>query len=325
MNRIAPAEQSLTYADGNWTACEAAPDGERILRRRFAATGIDLIMLYAGTLLLAQSGWTFALFPLVLFLMRDWGEGHSPGKRLFNLAACDARGRRCTLGASILRNITLLPPLLLVELALLLFSTRGTRLGDFLGSTVVQFREARASATAEHPASTSQIQLPDSIEGAAPSAPADHDPASDPFDAMIIDPGLLTPDAVTPEEIAEAEADATATPGGPRGVSPSQPKQLNTTAIDPLLAARCIGILGPVTNETLDAAYWRYVDQWSPDAVQTLSDGELHSRCVELAESKEGLPFDVPEPVDAGAGHLICMQYLNDWFVIINKCRDSLG
>ena len=64
---------------------DAAPAGEPLIRRRFAAAGIDLMLLCCGVLLLGQVQWMFASLALGLFMARDWDDGYSPGKRVFKV------------------------------------------------------------------------------------------------------------------------------------------------------------------------------------------------------------------------------------------------
>lgn len=87
------------------------------------------------------------LFPvaglgLVYLLAKDsLGQGASLGKRLYNLQVLHGEtGEPCTLRSSVLRNLSLLVPLLpMVEVVLL--SATGLRLGDRAGETRVVFTE----------------------------------------------------------------------------------------------------------------------------------------------------------------------------------------
>lgn len=123
---------------------------------RGAALGIDLVLL-AGVPLLTATVIVFAVLLVVeeppvylavgfriaqaafvgAFLVRDARAGLSPGKRLLGLRVQTRRGP-ATLGASLLRNATLLIPLWNVVEAVSLIR-RGERPGDRLaGTTVVE-------------------------------------------------------------------------------------------------------------------------------------------------------------------------------------------
>ena len=107
--------------------------------------------------------------------------------------------------------------------------------------------------------------------------------------------------------------------------APLQVEEPPAPAIDLHAAARCIGIEGDVTYDSLDDAYWQYVERYSPDAVQDLTDDELRTRCAELAAAKADLSLAVPLPAGEDPYRSAHLQYLNDWFVVINKCRDALN
>jgi len=297
-----------TFAAGPFSAYEAGSRRERLARRRCAATAVDLILLAATALLLAQARWSFAFFAVGLFLMRDWGEGYSPGKRIFRLIAFDSPDCYCTLTASVLRNVTLLPPLILVELLLLLFSRRGRRLGDMIASSTVDLRRNVCPTPAGAPADATE---PDCPQAVVPTV-----------DEMIIDESSLQRLCDLPQDETTAAPSDTTTEDDTM-MQVAEPGE--TPAIAPDVAAQCLGISGEVTYETLDDAYWRYVERFSPDAAENLETAELLAVCAELAASKLGLPVPAPAPPPDTADRAAAVAYLNDWFVIINKCRDSLS
>lgn len=297
----------------------AVPDGESLIRRRFAATCIDLLLLCTGAYLMWQARWTFVLFAFAVFLMRDWAEGYSPGKRLFGLAAFGPHGRRCTLAASALRNITLLPPFLFVEMAIVLFSKRRLRLGDILGGTAVRRRQPAQAANAEWPEAdpaTAQLGGPNETDAEIP----DDLSATESFDSMIIDVLPAARETLTSEEPLPPAGTEEGAPSADR-----QQDELAASSIEPGLAAACIGIEGEVTEESLDDAYWEYVERYSPDAAGELSDDQLPALCAEIASAKAGLPIPVPDPLPENPARSDCLQYLNEWFVVINRCRDALS
>jgi|GEM_PF-6307255 len=297
------------------------PDAETLIRRRFAATGVDLVAFCAGAYLLSHAGGMFVAAAVLLFLMRDWAEGYSPGKRIFKLAVFDSRSRRCTLKASVVRNITLVTPLLIVELALVLFSERGQRLGDLLASTVVRLRCEPVSATTTEPAEEdSATEIWDGADEEGQQDSPAQAPRADTLDSMIIDAGLPAPESLT----SEAPGYATS-PEQTELTAPLQVEEPPAPAIDLHTAACCIGIEGEVTLDSLDDAYWQYVERYSPDAAQDLTDDELRARCAELAAAKADLSLAVTLPADENPDRSTCLQYLNNWFVVINKCRDALS
>jgi len=295
--------------------------GDALVRRRFAATGIDLAAFCAGAYLLSHAGWMFVAAAVVLFLVRDWAEGYSPGKRIFELAAFDPHGRRCTLRASVLRNVPLVSPLLIAELALLLFSKRAVRLGDLLASTVVRRRSQPALATTTQQAEeASATEISGGSEEEARQNPQAEAAGAEAADSLIIDAGLLTPESLT-----SAPSEVIAQPHHHEGPTDPLPQASCASPIDPREAALCLGIEGEVTDESLDDAYWKYVGRYSPDATENLPDDELRARCAELASAKAGISFALPPLADEDPDRSACLRYLNDWFVVINKCRDALS
>jgi len=145
----ATGERALLYAGG------AVPPERRWLRP--AATGIDLLVLAGGPLVVATATvFSFLLLApdsaaslpalfriaqavaLALFLLRDAPSGGSPGKRLLGLRVVRADRREVGPRESLLRNLTLLVPLWnLFELRSLLVRPDGRRPGDRLAGTVV--------------------------------------------------------------------------------------------------------------------------------------------------------------------------------------------
>jgi uncharacterized RDD family membrane protein YckC len=319
-NTAAGTEQAVTSELPPAIVRDAEPAGESLIRRRFAAAGIDLVLLCCGVLLLGQVQWVFASFALGLFMARDWDDGYSPGKRVFNLIALRPSGRPCTLGVSLARNVTLLPPMLFIELAMLLFSGRGTRLGDILADTTVQFRGRAAPAPAVQHREVSRTTASDDVCIDEPPAHNDDDAeACDDAgaDPMVIDPGLLTPEKLRPEELAAARQ--------AEHESEGKPDEPAATSVDLDAAARCIGIEGEATPGSLDDAYWTYVGRYSPDAARDLDEDELRLRCGELADREASHELSAPGRLPERTGRSDCLQYLNDWFVVINKCRDALA
>jgi len=299
---------------------------EALVRKRFVATGIDLALAMLALLVLGRVHWAYIVLTVAGFLLRDWGECYSPGKRVMGLWVVDRDARSCTFVGSVVRNATLLPPLLFVELAMLLFSDGSPRLGDLLASTHVIAADLPEIDIddAPHAESNGDLHPPQTLDAGTLEV-LSHEYASDGFDAAIIDPGLLTPDRLTPEELEAADAEETPAPGAPPAPSAAPPPPPAAKSISLELAARCIGIEGEVTYDSLDDAYWHYVDRYSPDAADGLPEAELHARCAEIAAAKAGLPMELPPPVAADADRESCMLYLNDWLMLVNKCRDSLS
>ena len=297
----------------------AAAENEALIRRRFVATGVDIALASVGLMVLGPVHWAYVALLLGAFALRDWGECYSPGKRILGLNVLRG-GNPCTFFASIARNLTLMPPLLFIELALLLFSDHPWRIGDSLAGTRVVLSETPEAAT--HAAQPPAMETLDtgSLEILTHAAPADD------LDPAIIDAGLLTPDRITPEEIAPANpADYARGHDAPDADAHAAAPRAATAAISLEAAARCLAIEGEVSYETLDDAYWQYVERYSPDAAEKLTDAELIERCTELAAAKAALPLDVPSAVIPTATRDACMAYLNEWLMLINKCRDTIG
>ncbi len=262
----------------------------------------------AGVALLGQVHWGYVVLMLAMFLLRDWGECYSPGKRLFGLATVRSFGGPCTMTASVVRNATLLPPALFVELALLLFSTDGVRLGEKFSFTRVTLMTPPAEQDATSPeAKPAEATAADTAE----------------LDAEMIEPDLL------PAGTAGAEGSTidTVQPAGEHPEPPptTEPSTPAPRPIDPALAAKCIGIAGEVSYDSLDDAYWRYVDRYSLDTAEKLTDEELRGRCAELATREAEPSMSAPKPPADGASRDDCLRFLNEWLVIVNKCRDALS
>ena len=75
---------------------------------------------------------------LVGILLRDGWKGRSPGKQLLGLRVATTSGKQCGYGRSFVRNLPVFVPLLnLVEIYLLIFSTKSRRIGDRMAGTNV--------------------------------------------------------------------------------------------------------------------------------------------------------------------------------------------
>lgn len=126
---------------------------------RFAAKGIDLLLLVALYLILQVFSLLVAVLVTAFFsaVQDGFGAGQSIGKRIMGLRVVDdMTGISCSLRNSFLRNfpltvaivfvstpvfwallILLVLPVLVLELYLLLTLDSGVRLGDVLGNTLV--------------------------------------------------------------------------------------------------------------------------------------------------------------------------------------------
>ena len=332
-----------TCVHGEPAPGQAVTRDEDLMRKRFTAAAIDYALAFGGFALLFPVHWFFGLCVLTLYLIRDWGECYSPGKRAFNLAAVGPTGRPCSVHASVLRNVTLLPPFVIVELLLFIFSRRTERLGDSLASTRVVWLDAEPAPDKAHGPSESigavdesgaTIAGEDAEAAATSTAPAGQTVAVDMFktdviDAAIIDAGLMTPDRLTPEEMTSLNSLDAPVQAESVDMTPSldglDQIAAASEAIDAAVAARCLGIDNNVTYDTLDDAYWQHVERYSPDAVANLEDEELRARCSELAAAKSNLPLPQPALPSQDADRHALLTYLNKWFILINQCRDVLS
>ena len=300
---------------------------ESCLRRRCLAGAIDIALLLIGLAVLGPVHWGYIVLLGGMFLLRDWKSCYSPGKRLFHVTTRGISGEACGARESVLRNITLLPPLGFIELALLLFTNEARRLGDTIAFTRVELEsdsiaedalrvDGRGVSAADHSATAAEP-----ADGPAPlPMPPDNgdETACDLVLAALSDvPGGCQTQTTSASDstIADDAQPASGTVAAP--VAPA--------AIDLSAAAACIGIEGEITYESLDDAYWRYVDRYSIDAVEKLDDAELRARCAELAARKAEPAAYQPTPPPPRASRGECLHYLNAWLVIVNRCRDALA
>lgn len=98
-----------------------------------AAVPLTLVMTVSDSAaLLSMGGMAFA----ALFLQRNWGI--SPGYNFLGVTVRHEKSSRISLKASILRNMTILVPMVIFfEGAMVLFRENGERLGDLLAETRV--------------------------------------------------------------------------------------------------------------------------------------------------------------------------------------------
>lgn len=82
--------------------------------------------------------YSYAAITIIYLLFRDAGGG-SIGKRVTALAVVRKNGfKKADLGTSFLRNIILfVPPVVIVEIIMILVNRKGTRLGDVLAGTIL--------------------------------------------------------------------------------------------------------------------------------------------------------------------------------------------
>ena len=301
---------------------------ESCLRRRCLAAAIDIALLLIGIAVLGPVHWGYVVLLGVMFLLRDWNGCYSPGKRLFLLETRDKSGGPCSARASVLRNITLLPPFGFIELALLLFSDKARRLGDSIAFTRVELKDVPAA------------RVPGAVERRTTDAAVGPRAADVPA-AILAEPREAAPetaeDAVSDlvlagfGDVADDWQTQTAADAESTVAKDSQPASgtvavpVVPAAVELSAAAACIGIEGEVTYDSLDDAYWRYVDRYSLDAVEKLNDTELRARCAELAARKAEPAAHQPVPPAPGASRGECLRYLNAWLVIVNRCRDALA
>lgn len=129
---------SSTFNDGTDSGSTKSPN------KRVCAFLIDLFLFAMLESILVVFWEILAVFGLACLLFRDaLMHGQSPGKKIVGLRVTDDEGHPCTPLKSFLRNIILLPLLLipitlLIEYFVLRYSHRERRLGDRIAKTVVQ-------------------------------------------------------------------------------------------------------------------------------------------------------------------------------------------
>lgn len=108
----------------------------KLITKRTSAFLIDGLLVAAISLSLGGGFWW--LIAIGYLLVRDvLISGRSVGKFVVGLIIMDHEGNACTLTKSILRNVLLFVPGLVVEFFVMAFSKRGWRLGDRLAKTQV--------------------------------------------------------------------------------------------------------------------------------------------------------------------------------------------
>ena len=112
---------------------------DAVAQRRMAALAIDAAIALLAGIVVAFTMPSLCLLIVVAFLFKDAIPGGSPGKLWFKLKVIEAQtGKRCSIAASILRNLTLIPPVCVAEALILALSPETTRLGDRLAGTCVK-------------------------------------------------------------------------------------------------------------------------------------------------------------------------------------------
>jgi uncharacterized RDD family membrane protein YckC len=82
--------------------------------------------------------WSILIIFVLAILLRDGWKGRSPGKRMMALTILTPAGAGCTLARSFVRNFPLIVPgWNLIELLLVLFASKGRRMGDRLARTTI--------------------------------------------------------------------------------------------------------------------------------------------------------------------------------------------
>ena len=111
---------------------------EAQVQRRMAAQAIDGALALVAGFLLSLIHPLWSVLALAAVLAKDSVPHASPGKSWLGLHVAEAgTNRRCSLSASFLRNLFLLPPLGMIEVLVLTFSRDGLRLGDRAARTWV--------------------------------------------------------------------------------------------------------------------------------------------------------------------------------------------
>lgn len=115
------------------------------------ALGGSLLMIIPGSIgslvalllgseprVLSAIWWSTAGVLVLILLIRDSWRGRSPGKRLLGLSLHTSSGRPCGVLRSIVRNVPLLVPgVILIEILLVVATSKSRRLGDLIARTAV--------------------------------------------------------------------------------------------------------------------------------------------------------------------------------------------
>ena len=252
-------------------------------------------------------------------------DGRSLGKRLFNLRVVQHKGEPYTLGAAVDRNLTLLPPAVLVELVVTVFSHDGRRIGDLMAGTIVRPGAATQPAPPPQvepaPAPSPQPQPQPAPPRPVPvlkTAPKQPDPSPQPSP-----PGAAFPRIEQDEPAAEEPPKAGA--AFPPIESPAQ----NDPSAPPRPAEphEVLGVEPDADEDAIEDAYWGFAERYSEDAIKGLEDGELDVRCRELAERYA--PYDLsgftsPRDYDPSGDADSKRDYIMQFVIAVNAARDKL-
>lgn len=220
------------------------------------------------------------------------GGGRSLGKRILNLNLVlqDDGGHR--LAALLLRNVTLIPPVLLVELLVAAFAHDQRRIGDVLAHTALKPGSSRPRPRTTAP------RRPPQRTAARPQQPVPKEVKSSPAQES------RSPDSPSKQPTASAP------PAPPRALSPHE----------------VLGIEKGADEDAIEDAYWHFMDRYSEDAIKDIDGDELAQRCRELADRFETLTLTCASPVVYGESLPVehKREFVHQFVIAVNAARDKL-
>ena len=136
------------------------------------------------------------------------GGGRSLGKRILDLEVVLQDDRVHKLAALLLRNLTLIPPVLLVELLVAAFAHDQRRIGDVLARTALRPGKSRPRPHATAPRRPRRQPVPKEVKPSPPQESPSPDPPSEPPASNTTPPpAMLSPrDILGLEEGADEDA-----------------------------------------------------------------------------------------------------------------------
>lgn len=279
-----------------------------------------------------------ALLPMGFMLVRDgFSRGRSPGKKACGLQVIvSATGRPCGMKASAIRNIpfALVVPIP-VELFIAALSPEGLRLGDYFAGTFVISSEKPMKPRPE-PESAAEGSLHEEQSAVlADDAQSLQDVTGDEVDEVLDFGGeddsehSQAPAADEPspkagegegtdlDDILDFETE--------QGTEPvTEPQLQSVGGPDPYLT---LNVPKNADRDSVEDAYWAFVDRFSDEEIRELSPEALDQRCRELSERFEHLAMSklgVKIVYSRKMSDKEKRNFIHQHVVAINKARDSL-
>ena len=286
--------------------------------RRALALGVDLALALAASLLLSLISPNAPWLALAYVLLKDLPcRGRSVGKLLLKLEVVARGGEACGPGQAVLRNVTLLPPVLLVELLVAAFSDDRRRLGDVLAGTRVQRVAPCGVGSDAQPSVRPEPAAPATSPAPAPARPMP--PIGRTAPPPAIPPMDSSPPTPTPPRI--PSLDTQPTPAADSADTPSPP------ALRAPRAHEILGIGPDADEDAVEDAYWAFVDVYSDDALKGLPEDELEARCQRLRERFAGCDlssFTTPMPCAPAMPVERKREFIKQFVIAVNAARDQM-